>query len=256
MQGNSDRGPHTKRRTIADYKSSPFSSRLVGTLSLARSGVGFVTPDEGGADILVPEENVGNSLPGDSVEIQIIPPNRPGGRPTGRILRVLSREPQDVVCTLHREGKHWTAYPLLAFGNRTFNIPHPGNAGEGDRVVVRFSAWDNPYLNPDAEIVGIIGAADNPSLDTLAIFRKKFFAKRRTYPHGFMISERTVSICARNESSQSIRQPRAITMTPFRSEPMKRDSSFSASILPMSATSCEKVRLLMPRHGNAVQASI
>ena len=214
MQGNSDRGPHTKRRTIADYKSNPFSSRLVGTLSLARSGVGFVTPAEGGADILVPEENIGNSLPGDSVEIQIIPPNRPGGRPTGRILRVLSREPQDVVCTLHREGKHWTAYPLLAFGNRTFNIPHPGNAGEGDRVVVRFSAWDNPYLNPDAEIVGIIGAADNPSLDTLAI--EKAYHLSADFPEEVLREAQNVSARLHDigKDRLDLRKERIVTIDP------------------------------------------
>lgn len=214
MQGNSDRGPHTKRRTIADFKSSPFSSRLVGTLSLARSGVGFVTPDEGGPDVLVPEENIGTSLPGDSVEIQIIPPKYPGGRPTGRILRVLSREPQAIVCTLHREGKHWTAYPLLPFGNRTFNIPRPGSAKEDDRVIVRFSAWDNPYLNPDAEIVGVIGAADNPSLDTLAI--EKAYHLPNEFPEEVLREAQSVSSRLHDVGNHrlDLRKERIVTIDP------------------------------------------
>lgn len=169
MQGNSDFGPHKKRRTIQDYQKDAFSTRVTGILSLARSGVGFVTPENGGADILVPERDVGAALPGDTVEVQMLPPDRPGGRPLGRVLSVLSRATQDFVCTLHREGRYWTAVPILACGNRTFNIKKPGTARDGDRVIVRFSAWDNPHLNPDAELVGVIGSADNPSLDTLAI---------------------------------------------------------------------------------------
>ena len=151
MQGNSDFGPHKKRRTIQDYQKDAFSTRVTGILSLARSGVGFVTPENGGADILVPERDVGAALPGDTVEVQMLPPERPGGRPLGRVLSVLSRATQDFVCTLHREGRYWTAVPILACGNRTFNIKKPGTARDGDRVIVRFSAWDNPHLNPDAE---------------------------------------------------------------------------------------------------------
>ncbi|MBQ6102358.1 MAG: RNB domain-containing ribonuclease, partial [Kiritimatiellae bacterium] len=66
----------------------------------------------------------------------------------------------------------WTAVPLVPFGGRMFHVADPAGAGEGDRVVVRFSSWDNPHFDPDAVVAAVIGPADNPSLDTLAIERE------------------------------------------------------------------------------------
>ena len=166
------RGPRTKLRTFADYREDAFARRVVGILSLSRGGVGFVAPDGGGDDILVPEERVGAALPGDRVELALLPPERGSSRVTGRVVRVVERGARDVVCTLRRTGRHWTAVPLVPFGGRTFHVEDPGAAREDDRVVVRFSAWDNPQLNPDAVVTGVIGAAENPSLDTLAVERE------------------------------------------------------------------------------------
>ena len=165
------RGPRTKRRTFADFRDA--APRLVrGVLALSRGGTGFVSPEGGGADVLVPEGSVGPALPGDLVELALLPPERGASRPTGRVVRVVERGARDVVCTLRRAGRHWTAVPLVPFGGRTFHVEDPAAAHEGDRVVVRFSSWDNPRFDPDAEIVAVVGPADNPSLDTVAVERE------------------------------------------------------------------------------------
>ena len=160
-----------KIRTFADYRDS--TPRLVrGVLSLSRGGTGFVAPEGGGADVVVPEGRALDALPGDLVEIAFLPPERGASRPTARVVRVVERGARDVVCTLRRAGRHWTAVPLVPFGGRTFHVADPAGAGEGDRVVVRFSSWDNPHFDPDAVVAAVIGPADNPSLDTLAIERE------------------------------------------------------------------------------------
>ena len=165
------RGPRTKRRTFADFRDA--APRLVrGVLALSRGGTGFVSPEGGGADVLVPEGSVGPALPGDLVELALLPPERGASRPTGRVVRVVERGARDVVCTLRRAGRHGTAVPLVPFGGRTFHVEDPAAAREGDRVVVRFSSWDNPRFDPDAEIVAVVGPADNPSLDTVAVERE------------------------------------------------------------------------------------
>jgi len=38
--------------------------------------------------------------------------------------------------------------------------------------VIQFTNWENRHVNPEAEIIEVIGPADNPSLDTLAIMRQ------------------------------------------------------------------------------------
>ena len=88
------RGPRTKLRTFADYREDAFARRVVGILSLSRGGVGFVAPDGGGDDILVPEERVGAALPGDRVELALLPPERGSSRVTGRVVRVVERGAQ------------------------------------------------------------------------------------------------------------------------------------------------------------------
>jgi len=160
-------------RTAADFAGEdPFSRRATGVLSIARSGVGFVTPSAGGEDIVVPADRVGAALPGDTVELRLQPPARgEAARPVGAVVRVVERGERDFVCTLRRTGRRWTGVPLVPFGGRTFHVADPKGAGEGDRVVVRFSAWDNPAFNPDAAVVGVVGAAEDPSLDTVAVER-------------------------------------------------------------------------------------
>ena len=82
------RGPRTRTRTFADYRDDAFARRVVGVLSLSRGGTGFVAPDGGGEDVLVPEERVGAALPGDRVELALVPPERGSSRVTGRVVRV------------------------------------------------------------------------------------------------------------------------------------------------------------------------
>lgn len=158
-------------RTPSSFRDDTPQRLVRGVLSLSRGGTGFLAPEGGGEDLVVPERHVGDALPGDVVEAAMLPPERGESRPAARVLRVLKRGARDVVCTLRRTGRVWTAVPLVPFGGRTFNVRDRRGAEEGDRVVVRFSAWDNPALNPDAELVAVIGPAADPSLDTRAVER-------------------------------------------------------------------------------------
>lgn len=158
-----------KVRTFHDYRDNDFAAKATGTISIARSGVGFVAPENGGTDILIPERDIGGALPGDRVEVRLAPPDKGDRRLKGRVTRVLERCARDIVCTLRRTGRFWTAIPLTPFGGRTFNVREPGTARDGDRVIIRFREWANPTLNPDATLVSVIGPEEKASLDTLAI---------------------------------------------------------------------------------------
>lgn len=158
-------------RTPASFRDDTPQRLIRGVLSVSRGGTGFLAPEGGGEDVVVPERHVGDALPGDVVEAALLPPEPGEPRLAARIVRVVSRGARDVVCTLRRTGRVWTAVPLVPFGGRTFNIADRRGAGEGDRVVVRFCAWDNPTLNPDADLVAVIGPEADPSLDTKAVER-------------------------------------------------------------------------------------
>lgn len=210
FQGN--QGNRRKRRP-EDTGPSALEEKVSGVISIARSGTGFVTPDGGGDDVLVPEEEVGQAFHGDRVSIRMMPPRRGDTRPAGKVVEVLERSAKDVVCTLRRTGTYLAAVPILPNYKHTFNIQDAKGAHENDRVVVRFTSWSNPILNPDAEIVAVIGPADNPSLDTEAII--KMHDLPGDFPPAVIREAETVSSRLKtNEKREDLRDKFIITIDP------------------------------------------
>lgn len=161
-----------KVRTFRDYHDDSFAARVTGTLSVARSGVGFVSPDGGSQDIFIASRDVGAALPGDRVEVRLLPPEPGSRRLSGAIVRVVERGERDVVCTLRLRRGSFFAVPVVPFGGRVFRIEHPKKAKDGDRVVVRLRFRDDPSSLPEGRIAAVIGPESEPSLDTLAIERE------------------------------------------------------------------------------------
>jgi len=147
---------------------------VTGSLSVVRSGNGFVAPTTGGADVFVPARRLRTALPGDTVLVRLEPAHvvqdRPG--PAGEIVRVVERKRRDIVGTLKRTGSFLCVVPIDPAYNKDFYVSSPGKAKVNDRVVARFKAWDNRHVNPEAEIIDVIGSADLPSLDTESVIRQ------------------------------------------------------------------------------------
>lgn len=158
-------------RTPASFTDDTPQKLVRGVISLSRSGTGFIAPEGGGREIVVPAAMVGNALPGDTVLAALLPPQRGEARLAAAVSKVVSRGARDIVCTLRRAGRRWKAIPLVPAGDRVFSVAAVRGAAEGDRVIVRFAAWDDPRLDPEGEIAGVLGPADDPSLDTLAVER-------------------------------------------------------------------------------------
>jgi ribonuclease R len=51
---------------------------IVGRLVVAAAGCGFVTPEDGGAEIFIPPKYLGDALDGDVVRVKPLPPREPG----------------------------------------------------------------------------------------------------------------------------------------------------------------------------------
>jgi len=143
-----------------------------GTLSNARSGNGFVTTKDLDSDVLVMQSDLLGALPGDTVEVRLHPPRSGDSRHMGRVVRIVERASRDIVGTLHSSGKFFYVSPISPTYKQTFHIADPKNAQPGERVVVRFTRWDNLQLNPEGEIIDVIGPADVPSLDTEVVIRE------------------------------------------------------------------------------------
>jgi ribonuclease R len=153
---------------------------VTGSLQVARSGDGFVSPADGGRDVLVARGTLGTALPGDRVVVRL---NRaaPGSgvedRRTGVILRIEERARRALAGTLKATKNFFYVVPIDPAYTQDFYVPDPKGAKVGDRVVIQFVEWANKHVNPEAEIVEVIGPADQPSLDTLTIIRHYGFAE-------------------------------------------------------------------------------
>ena len=178
-------------RTFGPRQEDVLGDRVEGVLSVARSGTGFVTADDGGDDIMIPSADVGQAFPGDRVSVRLSPQPRGEKRRAGRIEKIVERGTGDIVCTLRRTGEFLAAVPMIPNFQHTFHVEDAKGAKEGDRVIVRFTSWDNPLLNPDAEITAVIGPADNPSFDTESI--AKMYDLPGEFPPEVILEAQTVS---------------------------------------------------------------
>lgn len=188
---------------------------VVGRLETARSGRGFVTPPDGGPAIVIPAEDVGVALPGDRVMVRLNPGADPEGRRSGRIIRVTERGRREIVGTLRSTGRFLVVAPLDPAYKQVFYVPDAQGAAMNDRVVIRFTAWDDKHVSPEAEVVEVIGPSDDPSLDTRAVMRH--FGLRERFPEPVLREAETVSALVDQPGERlDLRERLIITIDPER----------------------------------------
>lgn len=158
-----------------DHYSLGESADLVtGTMDVLRSGDGFVSPLDGSPDLFVSRVNLGTALPHDRVVVRLDsgqPAPMPGMRRTGKVIRILERSKRALTGTLKATQNFHYVVPIDPAYTHDFYVPDPKGAKVNDRVVIQFTEWQNRHVNPEAEIIEVIGPESNPSLDTLAVIR-------------------------------------------------------------------------------------
>src|SRR5881227_1848807 len=155
---------------------------VTGKLSVHPVGYAFLTSEKPGEpDVFVAAENVGTGMHGDRVvaRISLEPPaGRIKGRREGRVIRILERAHDTIVGTLQRSRNFYYVVPDdPRFVHDIYVSPdrdeHVGtSASVGDKVVVRLDAWESRHVNPEGEIVEVLGPASAPGIDMLSIIRK------------------------------------------------------------------------------------
>ncbi len=183
---------------------------VTGPLRMVRNGAGNVTERETGKFIWVESEDLGTSLPGDIVTLRLY---RSGGESKGKVIKIVERSPRDIVGTLMTTGKFLYVVPLNPVYRKDFYVPAAANAKQGDRVVVRFTGWENRYVAPEGEIVDVIGPADQPSLDTLVVMKQ--FDLPEAFPAAVIDeAEKVATRLTRPGNREDIRNTYIITVDP------------------------------------------
>ena len=147
---------------------------VTGRLEIKRNGDGYLTNLEGELTVRIDRGHLSTALPGDKVVVRL-EPHRPGmaeWQRHGVVIKVLERGTRVVVGTLKSTGQFLCVAPMDPAYQQDFYVPDAKGAQINDRVVIQFTNWENRHVNPEAVIIEVIGPADNPSLDTLAIMRQ------------------------------------------------------------------------------------
>ena len=163
---------------------------IAGKLSIHPAGYGFLSPETPGEpDVFIAAENIGTAMHSDRVVARISPDTPYGrikGRREGRVIRILERAHDTIVGTLQRSRNFYYVVPddprfvhdVYVHPNR--DRGQQASANVGDKVVVRLEAWESRHINPEGEIIEVLGAASAPGVDMLSIIRK--FHLRAEFP--------------------------------------------------------------------------
>jgi len=163
---------------------------VTGKLSIHQAGYGFLVPEKAGEpDIFIAAENTGTAMNGDRVVARIsrdVPPRRAKvragqaaqHRSEGRVIRILERARDTIVGTLQQSRNFYYVVPddPRLVHDVYVQVPPraklPKTPTRDDKVVVRLEAWESRHVNPEGEIIEVLGAATAPGIDMLSIIRK------------------------------------------------------------------------------------
>jgi ribonuclease R len=159
---------------------------ITGKLFVHPAGYAFLTSEKQGLpDVFIAAENVGTAMHGDRVVARIspeLPAGRIKGRREGRVIRILERAHDTIVGTLQRSRSFYYVVPddprfVHDIYVRPVGAIQDGRSSQsaatvGDKVVVRLDDWQSRHVNPEGEIIEVLGPASAPGVDVLSIIRK------------------------------------------------------------------------------------
>ncbi|MEM6286046.1 MAG: ribonuclease R [Bacteroidota bacterium] len=155
------------------HKTAGKHGEAVGRISVSPQGFGFVTLDDG-TELFVRARRLRTALHGDRVRVGLGADrkNRPADQlREAEVLEVVERARTQTVGTFSTHGKAGWVAPDDTRLNRDVYVPRDAwnGASPGDKVVVTIDVFDDPKAAPEGTVVEVIGPADAPGVDVLAL---------------------------------------------------------------------------------------
>jgi ribonuclease R len=153
-----------------------------GRIRINRQGKGFLeTDDPNLPEIVIPEHATGTAFNGDRVMVRRDVERygkhaRPTVEATGKVMRILERARTQLVGTLQRSKQFYYVVPDDPRVPHDIYVPPARDTGRapniGDKVVVELRDWQSRHVNPEGEIVEVLGAPDEEGVDMLSVLRQ------------------------------------------------------------------------------------
>jgi ribonuclease R len=159
---------------------------VVGALQVNPQGFGYVVSESGNGrgDLYIAAENLSTAMHRDQVVARIIRdrvlvPKGSRHRATreGRVIKILKRANETIVGTLQRSKNfHYVVPDEPALVHDIYVTLKPGALPRtpeiDDKVVVKLEPWEHRHVNPEGEIIEVLGPSSKPGIDILSIIRK------------------------------------------------------------------------------------
>lgn len=148
-------------------------SIVTGTFSQAKPGYGFVICDDGTEDVFIHESDTFSAMNGDIVKV--ILSGKRKKRREGIITEVIKRKITEVVGTIQKNKNFSFVVPDDIYKIKDIFIPKgkTGGAANNQKVVAHINDYGgNDGKSPSGEIISILGYADEPGVDILAIAKE------------------------------------------------------------------------------------
>jgi ribonuclease R len=191
---------HLRQGTLVKLKKNrlclPRDADLVtGKLRFRQSGAALLFPDnpdpalKAPAPILVRAEDTGVSMHGDRVVARMNqeqfkrrrtskPDQKRVEEPTARVIRILERSNEILTGTLQRSRHFHYVIPGEPRIIQDILVPDPKDSKlkpkpkVNDKVVVRLAPWEQRHLNPEGEIIEVLGTTHTPGAEYQALLRQ------------------------------------------------------------------------------------
>jgi ribonuclease R len=148
---------------------------LTGTLQVHAGGNAHLLSETPGVkDVFISAPNLGTAMHGDKVVARLMHEGREqrAGAREARVVRILERANTTIVGTFQTSKKFSYVIPDDPRLQQNIYVKPALKARVGDKVVVHFEDWESRHVNPEGEIIEVLGPAHAPGVDMLSIIRK------------------------------------------------------------------------------------
>jgi ribonuclease R len=152
----------------------PDTNRITGELVINQGGYGFVMPkNKETGDIFIAARNISAAFSGDIVEVTLFAKQK-GKNLEGQVVKILKRKREEIVGTLSKSNSFYFVKPDEPQLHRDIYINNEKlkKAKTGDKVVVGNIFWNTSMLNPEGEIVEVIGTAGTHDTEITSLARE------------------------------------------------------------------------------------
>lgn len=125
-----------------------------------------------GKDYFVAAEDTLNAYHNDRVAIE--PKIRRGNKEYGIVRRIISRSSESLAGDIVKTKNKFTFVCSNPKIHNWFNVINPGNAKEGDKVILHVTNWGSPILGvlPSGSVIEVLGKSGDPQVELLAVIRQ------------------------------------------------------------------------------------